>query len=264
MLYQFQATDEGFSITLRQASPEETFQIVRYSLGKIPWYKEHGYKETANYWENLAIPEIQKMRLYAPLEQYEKCFSAFERFYHSEIGHLLIDNNQKFKDTASFFEKKLPAVSSAFKKMSESGLDFQICENYQILFNPIECNGKYAFPNKVTLAGAMGRTEAGTLFHTAIHEMVHLGIEESVVKRLGLTHPEKERLVDNLCNYVFDNEHFQQVGKQASYMDKYCAQLLKSGHLSNNVLAEIKSNIQQDRNTQKAIIGYFGSKRSNS
>lgn len=34
---------------------------------------------------------------------------------------------------------------------------------------------------------------------TPVHEMVHFGIEESVVKRFKLTHWEKERLVDQIC-----------------------------------------------------------------
>jgi hypothetical protein len=33
--------------------------------------------------------------------------------------------------------------------------------------------------------------------------MVHLGIEGPIVRRFGLTHPEKERLVDRICVVAF-------------------------------------------------------------
>ena len=44
--------------------------------------------------------------------------------------------------------------------------------------------------------------------HTAVHEMVHMGIEEDIVKQYGLSQGEKERMVDliylplNLIKYT--------------------------------------------------------------
>ncbi len=35
------------------------------------------------------------------------------------------------------------------------------------------------------------------------HEMVHIGVEHIIVERFGLTHPEKERLVDRICMVAF-------------------------------------------------------------
>ncbi len=66
-----------------------------------------------------------------------------------------------------------------------------------------------------------------------IHELLHIGIEEAVIKRFDLSHEEKERIVDNLCLYVMDGimeyDHFEKdnrydkyqlIGEKASYMDK--------------------------------------------
>jgi hypothetical protein len=39
--------------------------------------------------------------------------------------------------------------------------------------------------------------------NTAIHEIVHLGIEENIVRKYRLTHEEKERLVDLICEMRF-------------------------------------------------------------
>ncbi len=232
----------NFSITLRPSSAKETFQTLSYSLDNISWYKTNGYRATAEYLENLLetnkIPGLK-----------ENSFSDFQRFYYSDEGRLLFDeNSETFKTIDHFFEEKLDDISVSFEQMSKSGLDFKVRDNYQILFNPIDCNGKYDFPNRVILAGAMGKTNAGTLFHTAVHEMVHLGIQDSVVKRLDLNHLEKERVVDCLCNNIFKNKHFQDVAKSASYMDGICKQLLESGHLSDDVIEEI---IQRKRMMNK-------------
>jgi hypothetical protein len=44
--------------------------------------------------------------------------------------------------------------------------------------------------------GTFKRQDAG---ETVVHEILHIGIEEQIVKQFGLTHWEKERVVDQLC-----------------------------------------------------------------
>jgi hypothetical protein len=52
--------------------------------------------------------------------------------------------------------------------------------------------------------------------HTILHEIVHIGIEESIVQKYSLNHSEKERLVDLLVKIIFSEEfsgyHLQNLG----------------------------------------------------
>ena len=42
-------------------------------------------------------------------------------------------------------------------------------------------------------------------YHTIVHEIIHIGMEESIVKKFELTHVEKEGLVDSICANYFDD-----------------------------------------------------------
>ena len=66
--------------------------------------------------------------------------------------------------------------------------------------------------------------EAQKSIHSRIiHELVHLGIEESIVVRYKLTQSEKERVVDYICKYYFEDllpkYSMQRIG--ARRMDKF-------------------------------------------
>ena len=59
--------------------------------------------------------------------------------------------------------------------------------------------------------------------HIPAHEIIHIGIEENIVKRFKLTHEEKERLVDLIILKKFGNllreYRSQQIGN--SKIDQY-------------------------------------------
>ena len=79
-----------------------------------------------------------------------------------------------------------------------------------------------------------------------MHEMVHLGIEKLVVRNqqgeLLLKQNEKERVVDNLCQYVgkgiFSDDalKFQKITEPFAYIDEYV-----TGQPHKNLVKEIQS-----------------------
>ena len=58
---------------------------------------------------------------------------------------------------------------------------------------------------------------------TIVHEMMHLGIEEKIVKKFKLTHWEKERVVDQICQKefkdIFPAYKLQEYGDQGADLD---------------------------------------------
>jgi len=61
--------------------------------------------------------------------------------------------------------------------------------------------------------------------HTPVHEIIHIGIEENIVKRFKLTHEEKERLVDLIILKKFGNllQGYQSQKIGNSKIDQYIA-----------------------------------------
>jgi len=51
----------------------------------------------------------------------------------------------------------------------------------------VDPNGEWSSQNRVT---------------TSLHEIVHLGIEDTLVNKFNLSQDQKERLVDLLCNHL--------------------------------------------------------------
>ena len=81
---------------------------------------------------------------------------------------------------------------------------FDVRDRYELLLTLYGPGGSYD-PDKgvitmLTTTGGSFRTEP---LQNAVHEMTHIGIEGPVVRRFGLSHEEKERLVDLLCLRAF-------------------------------------------------------------
>lgn len=102
--------------------------------------------------------------------------------------------------------------------------DFKIFPKYEVVLTKYGPGGRYN-PNTGTVellifkGGKFGREPT----HTIIHEIVHIGIEDSIVEKFKLNHSEKERLVDLLVRIIFKEEFpdylIQKIGDVR--LDKY-------------------------------------------
>ena len=53
----------------------------------------------------------------------------------------------------------------------------------------------------ILLTNEKGEFRKKCIAENILHEIVHIGVEESVIKQYKLTHWEKERLVDLICHH---------------------------------------------------------------
>jgi len=114
-----------------------------------------------------------------------------------------------------------------FKKLSKWNKDweFKIFPHYEIRLTKFGIGGDY-FPSYGAFDGKF-RSAPGKIkplkdnraiillklndknyfsrepLEVIIHEIIHLGIEESIVRKFNLNHTEKEKLVDNICFFEF-------------------------------------------------------------
>lgn len=86
--------------------------------------------------------------------------------------------------------------------------DFKLLETYDVIFTLYGTGGSYDPDNGrvvlfTTLQGDFMNYEQPA--NTIIHEIVHLGVETSLVQRYQLSHPMKERLVDTIVYLLFND-----------------------------------------------------------
>ena len=129
-----------------------------------------------------------------------------------------------------------------FEKLNASW-GFEILSEYNIDLVAYSIGGKYYRDPQnighVVLGFGNQWDDKSALAHIIVHEMIHLGIEDLIVnpkhlKNALIQQEEKERIVDNLCNYVTaknipdfkrkwsngEFSRFQEVSSHCAYMDK--------------------------------------------
>ena len=152
-------------IIVRAQTADEEFEYLMKVLSKMDFYNQHGYK--------IPIPN--------------------HPFF------LNISNNLDLLKSLD--------TEKAIKKMEKwKKWKFKLFTTYQVKLTAYGPGGSYDFKHgniimKTNENGEFGRVP----YHTIVHEIIHIGIEESVVKKFELTHVEKEGLVDSICvNYFND------------------------------------------------------------
>ncbi|MEM9928535.1 MAG: hypothetical protein AAF840_01825, partial [Bacteroidota bacterium] len=86
--------------------------------------------------------------------------------------------------------------------------DFEMADAYEVTFTRYGTGGSYDPDHqRITLftnsEGAFKRYKQPA--NTIIHEIVHLGVENTLVQRYKLSHPMKERLVDTIVYLLFND-----------------------------------------------------------
>ena len=138
----------------------------------------------------------------------DKDFSAIYQLLESKIYDK--------KDYEMAFQKVLAqkeVLDQIVQKMEASKTNwdwnFKLYENYDIVFTLYGSGGSYD-PNSGTVT--LFTTKEGTFknyinpANTIIHEITHLGMEESIVQKWKLSHIVKERIVDQFVYLMFKEQ----------------------------------------------------------
>lgn len=176
-------------LEIRPKNPTEEFDYLWYVLGRVPFYKKQGYTiETPDH------PEFQRLVTVSPSFTDEDKTTA-QRLFADQIY-----NPAFYTNGISVLENERPRIEQAFPGFVEFNKKwgFKLFPKYQVTLTRFGPGGSY--DDDIGLITMMTRQD-GTFkrpnpSHTPVHEMVHIGIEDNIVKRYGLTHREKERLVD--------------------------------------------------------------------
>lgn len=152
----------------------ETQHILEI-LTKLNWFTQNGYK--------IKLPE------------------GINQDYKKEVVKEAV--TREFQDANKIFQKIKPEIEQALIKNENtikkffSSFDYDIPDKVTVCFTAYGPGGSYSIPNKIIV---MLKDDPEWILKMIIHETIHIIIEEPFIKKFGISHWEKEFIVDELCS----------------------------------------------------------------
>lgn len=184
------------SLIIRAQTVHEEFAYLMKVLGKMDFYNQHGYNiVTPNHPFFLNIAQNPHLLKSLDIEEAKNLFQ--KEVYDPNF----------FESGIKTIKGNIDVIEKAIKKTRQrNSWKFKHFPIYQIKLTVYGPGGTYNFHDGSIII----RTDKNGVFkrsdcHTIVHEIIHIGIEESVIKKFKLTHTEKEGLVDAICTNYFDD-----------------------------------------------------------
>ncbi|MDR1476653.1 MAG: hypothetical protein LBI17_00815 [Rickettsiales bacterium] len=239
----------GFRIAIPTMTAEKAFDMLCDSLGMLKLWARYGHTHMDEFFAGLRSPLVDEMSAdmksgHIPYDIYsddatakERCRSMLaSKYFERFVGELY--DQQKYDAAKDWMYIATPFVQKTFPRFRalEERWGFKIWDLYQLDADACATGGRYWYDGKNDVGGVRYGCGIGSdythIARTVVHEMLHLGIEQSVVRKFGLLQEEKERVVDNLCRYAMDGiidyrrkdgTWYQEYAAKASYMDRWSA-----------------------------------------
>lgn len=181
-------------IIVRSQTADEEFEYLMKVFGKMDFYNQHGYK--------IPIPDHP---FFLNISNNLDLLKSLDIKKARNIFKKDVYNPNFFKNGLKTINKDIGLIEKAIKKMEKwKNWEFKLFSKYEVRLTVYGPGGSYNFNHgniimKTKESGEFGRIP----YHTIVHEIIHIGIEESIVKKFELTHVEKEGLVDSICAKYF-------------------------------------------------------------
>lgn len=214
-----QKTQEKISVNIPTIEQEAT--SIWRTINDIVFFEQQGY--------NISLPNCElidsmilksKNGTFGNLD-YSSIYELLElQVFNKSDYQLALEKVQAQKQLLNGMIQQIDALKNAW------GWDFKMHENYSVVFTLYGSGGSYD-PTSGTIT--LLATKEGDFknyknpSNTIIHEIIHIGIEKSIVQKYNLPHPLKERIVDKivflLFNDILPEYRIQNMGD--SYIDDY-------------------------------------------
>jgi len=167
---------------------DQEMERIKYALGKIDWFMEKGY--------SIDFPDgLDPKRRDITDDEIKDSVS---KEWDEEAYRLAKE------EIESGFSKKITKLTSIFGEMS-----LAIEPKYVISLSRYGGGGSFGFPNLVAMNFRNKAVGLERLAMVVLHEMTHLAIG-GLIKKYGIEHWVKERLVDLIMKKAFPEEaHIQ-------------------------------------------------------
>lgn len=196
-------------IITRAPTIEEEFKQLELTLKRKDFYDKSGY--------TVVYPEIKELSDPSAIKNPDS---------------FLLFKNREYKEGfytkgLNTIQEHLPPIEKKLGKLAslEKNWGFKLFPTYLVVLTKYGPGGSYDSINGritmlTTVEGSFKRPDPE---HTILHEIVHIGIEDAIVKEYNLDHSEKERLVDLFIKKYYETElpdyKCQSIGN--ANLDKY-------------------------------------------
>lgn len=186
------------TVSIRIATPEEEFGNISHTVRNMAFFREHGYE--------VALPEHEKFKQFEGLTTNSPQFDPIE--LHDVFVKKVYDQGNYEKGLAKaahmtdVFKDAIPIFNDLKRRWG-----FKLLDHYDAILTLYGPGGHYnPQSGEIFLkTDPIGHFKRSDPAHTMIHEIIHIGIHDNIVEAFQLTHWEKERIVDLLLIYMFDN-----------------------------------------------------------
>lgn len=219
-------------------SAEAEGQYVWQTLQDLRFFQKNNYQVSLP--EGEIMEELKAKALNASLSPAD--YTAFKTFFAKEIY-----DSQKYQRGYRQVSKQLPLLEQFLKQIDRTkrNWDFTVFPKYRVLLTLYGPGGSYdpeigQILLYTTPQGGFKQYENPA--NTIIHEIVHIGMEQSIVQNFQLSHAMKERVIDQFVQLSFGKKlpqyRIQNMGeiridaylknkKSLRYLDQYLQKTLK-------------------------------------
>ncbi len=212
----YKINDIGISISAYALNEEVSYMWKR--VKRIAFYNDFGY--------NLSLPMTDEMNNIISLILDNRLDGSYKQIFENEIRKVYhLDFYAKGIERIKNSIEVVKEINNIFKRY-ESKWDFKLFSKYNIRLTRFGPGGSYdPDEGKIIIKTKKDKIASNTASLEAIllHEMVHIGIEDVIVKKYDLSHEVKERIVDNFMMYHFKSvlPNYKMWSKGDSRIDKY-------------------------------------------
>ncbi|KKP24835.1 MAG: hypothetical protein SZ59_C0001G0153 [candidate division TM6 bacterium GW2011_GWF2_28_16] len=189
---------------------EEAFEITAYYIKSLPWFINNGYKDY------ITLPEHEEFKkIYQDVEKIPNYnFENLRNIFYTEIY-----NPKDYKKGSQVVQNAVNTIDTKlFEKLKilNKNWGFDIKPKYFIELTLYGTGGAYWEPaSKIIIKTGKNGITSYYIPQSIIRHIIHIGIENNIVKKYNLTQKEKERVVALICSiylkdiltYIKDPDH---------------------------------------------------------
>ncbi|MEO9869076.1 hypothetical protein [Ekhidna sp.] len=188
-------------VILRISSLEEEVDYIWQNIQDIQFFEEKGYQVVFPKLKYIDLLKEKSEDAELSSNDYERLKSLFTDSIYKSVDYLA--GLEKMKQNQSLIEKMIGMLGQL-----ELDWNFKIHQPYVVKLTLYGPGGSYN-PDTghivlfTTTEGGFKQYENPAC--TIIHEIVHMGVEQSLIQKLRIPHTSKERIVDQFVLLNFQN-----------------------------------------------------------
>lgn len=185
---------DASEVVIRAQTADESFEYLMYLYGKMSFYQQHGYQ--------VSLPTHPSFQNISTATMTDSEISDLKNIFTNEVYNI-----HDFAKGLAALEKYHETIQNAVARLLElhESWGFKVFPQYQVQLTLYGPGGSYNYEDGtiIMLTRPDGTFKREPPYQTVIHEIVHIGIEETIVQHYQLSHPDKEHLVDLICSIYF-------------------------------------------------------------